>query len=126
MGHGYGSVPFMTADKLRRPFSAHSLYFETLSDSGLIGLGVLVWLLLSCLRRGHELMRLADDRLFRGIATGFLAVTVAVIVANVFGQRFAHRAITGTYFFLAGLVDRGIGLRREAIGVRGIKEVPTS
>jgi len=125
-GHGHASVPTMTAGKLSRPFSAHSLYMETLSDSGLIGLGVLLWLLAACVRRGRELLRLADDAFFRGLAIGFLSVTVAVIVANIFGQRFASRAITGTFFVLAGLVDRGIGLKREAAAVRSIKEVPAS
>jgi O-antigen ligase len=113
IGYGYGAVPILTADKLSRPFSAHNLYFETLGESGLVGLGVLAWLLWACLKSGRTLLSLADRPLFRGLAVGFLAVTVAVIVANVFGQRFAHRAITGTYFFIAGLVDRSIVLRRR-------------
>lgn len=39
---------------------------------------------------------------------------VALLVANVFGQRFAHMCIAGTYFFRADLVDRSIAIERES------------
>ena len=115
IGFGHGSVPLLTGPKLRRPFSAHSLYFETMSDSGILGLGVLVWLFLACFRSGRTLLKAAETPLDRGLAVGFLAVTVAIVVTNAFGQRFAHRAITGTYFFIAGLVDNRIRFAREAV-----------
>jgi O-antigen ligase len=115
VGFGHGSVPLLTGPKLRRPFSAHSLYFETMSDSGLMGLGVLLWLLVACFRSGRKLLRLAATPLDRGLAVGFLAVTIAIVVTNAFGQRFAHRAITGTFFLIAGLVDQRIRIAREAL-----------
>lgn len=114
IGHGFGSVPRMTEGRLAKPFSAHSLYFETLADIGLVGLGVVVWLFAACLRSGRRLRRLATDPLSKGLATGFVAATVALLVANVFGQRFSHRAIIGTYFFVAGLVDRAVMIREQA------------
>ena len=114
IGHGFGSVPSMTEGKLSRPFSAHSLYFQTLADSGLLGIIVLGWLFVACFRSGVELSKLGTTPLSRGLAIGFLAATVALIVANVFGQRFTHSTIAGTYFFMAGLVDRNIQLERRS------------
>jgi len=113
IGHGFGSVPSMTEGKLSKPFSAHSLYFETLADSGLLGIVVLFWLFVACFRSGAELLRIGSSQLTRGLSIGFLAATVALILANVFGQRFTHSTIAGTYFFLAGLVDRNIRIERQ-------------
>jgi O-antigen ligase len=113
VGFGYGSVPYLTAGKLSRPFSAHSLYFATLGETGLIGLAVLAWLMFACFASGKELLRVASTPGHRGLAIAFLGATVALLVANVFGQRFTHISIAGTYFFLAGLVDRGIAIERE-------------
>ena len=114
IGHGYASVPYLTAGELSRPFSAHSLYFETLGETGLLGIVVLFWLLFACLRSGRELLRVASTRTSRGLAVAFIGATVALIVANIFGERFTHISIAGTYFFLAGLVDRSIAIEHES------------
>jgi len=112
VGFGYGSVPYLTAGALSRPFSAHSLYFATLGESGLIGVAVLAWLIISLFASGRELLRVATTRLNRGLAIAFLGATVALLMANVFGQRFTHISIAGSFFFLAGLVDRNIQIER--------------
>lgn len=113
IGFGYGAVPYLTAGELSRPFSAHSLYFSTLGETGLVGVVVLFWLLWACVASGRELLRVASTPGIRGLAIAFLGATVALLVANVFGQRFTHISIAGTYFFLAGLVDRSIAIERE-------------
>lgn len=124
IGHGYGAVPYMTAKELDKPFSAHSLYFATLGEAGLLGLIALAWLLSACVASGRELLRVATTPENRGLAIAFIGATVALLVANVFGQRFTHISIAGTYFFLAGLVDRSIGIERETSqsNVVGAKE----
>ncbi|MBD3347916.1 MAG: hypothetical protein GF400_01820 [Candidatus Eisenbacteria bacterium] len=114
LGYGFASVPRLTVGEIGTPFSAHSLYFETLGDSGLIGLAALVWLLVACVRSGLDLMRRATTPLSRGLSVGFIAASVVLLLANVFGQRFLHRAIAGSYFLLAGLVDRSRILERRA------------
>ncbi len=117
-GFGFGSVPRLTLGRIGTPFSAHSLYFETLCDMGLIGIAALAWLLVACTRSGLELTRRATTPLTRGLAVGFVAATVVLLLANIFGQRFLHRSIAGSYFVLAGMVDRSILLEREAKSVR--------
>jgi O-antigen ligase len=121
IGYGYGTVPYLTRGSLNRPFSAHSLYFGTLGETGLVGLVILFWLISACARSGMELRRLASSRLNKGLATGFLAALAALLVANVFGQRFAHISIAGTFFFIAGLVDRSIMFERAARAPEGAK-----
>lgn len=110
VGFGYASVPYLTVNDLGRPWSAHSLYVDTLGSAGLLGIAVLGWLLFACLRSGRELLRVASTPTGRGLAIGFLGATVALVVANIFGERFTHISIAGTYFFLAGLVDRNIAI----------------
>ena len=110
IGYGYGAVPYLTAGELSKPFSAHSLYFATLGETGLVGMVVLLWLLFACLKSGSELIRTSSTPLMRGLGVGFIGASVALMVANVFGERFTHMSIAGTYFLLAGLVDRGIAI----------------
>ncbi|MFH1502396.1 MAG: O-antigen ligase family protein [Candidatus Eisenbacteria bacterium] len=117
-GFGFGSVPMLTLDRMGTPFSAHSLYFETLADMGLIGVAALAWLLVACTRSGFELARRATTPLTRGLAVGFIAATVVLLLTNVFGQRFLHRSIAGSYFVLAGMVDRSVLLEKDAAAHR--------
>jgi hypothetical protein len=117
-GYGFGSVPRLTLGRMGTPFSAHSLYFETLGDMGLIGVAALLWLLAACVRSGLELMRRATSPLTRGLAIGFVAASAVLLLANVFGQRFLHRSIAGSYFVLAGLVDRSILLEKDSASAR--------
>lgn len=114
IGYGYAAVPYITGKVLERPYSAHSLYVETAAQSGIIGLVVLFWLITACVRSGRELLTLSPGGTPRGLAVAFLAGTLALLLANVFGQRFTHMTVAGSYFFLAGLVDRSIALEREA------------
>jgi len=114
VGFGYGAVPYLTAGELDKRFSAHSLYFATLGEKGLLGLVVLFWLMWACFASGRELLRVATTPGSRGLAIAFIGATVALLVANAFGQRFTHISIAGTYFFLAGLVDRSIAIERDA------------
>jgi O-antigen ligase len=127
IGFGYGAVPYLTAGVLSKPFSAHSLYFATLGESGLLGVAVLVWLIAACFASGRELLRLSSDPTSRGLAIAFLGATVALVLANAFGQRFTHISIAGTYFFLAGLVDRSIQIEKtKLLPVVGEEEETTS
>jgi O-antigen ligase len=113
-GYGFGAVPRLTVGEIGRPFSAHSLYFETLGDMGLIGFAALLWLLVACVRSGFDLMRRATTPMSKGLSIGFIAASVVMLLTNVFGQRFLHRSIAGSYFLLAGLVDRSILMERRA------------
>jgi len=112
LGHGYGSIPYLTYGHLDKPWSAHSLYVETIGEMGLVGLVALIWLLTSCFRSGLTLLRSGPTAFDRRLAIGFLAATVALIITNAFGQRLTHVSIAGTYFFMAGFVDRSIALAR--------------
>jgi len=112
IGYGYASVPYLTGRVLDRPFSAHSLYVETAAQSGIVGLVVLFWLITACVRSGKELLAISPEGASRGLAVAFIAGTLALLLANVFGQRFTNMTVAGAYFFLAGLVDRSIALER--------------
>jgi len=124
IGHGYGTVPYLTMDEFDRPWSSHSLYVEVIAESGLIGFIVLIWLLAACVRSGKRLLRTSVDRFGRGLAIGFLSATAALIVANAFGQRFTHISIAGTYFYAAALVDRMTFIERDrqpALAGKGVE-----
>ncbi|MCD4690346.1 O-antigen ligase family protein [bacterium] len=126
IGHGYGTVPYLTMNKFDRPWSSHSLYVETMGEAGLIGFAVLIWLLTACVRSGFTLLRTTETKLGRGLAIGFLSATAALIIANIFGQRFTHISIAGTYFYGAALVDRMTIIERGRLSAAAGKGVGTS
>ncbi len=123
IGHGYASIPYLTSGRMDKPWSAHSLYVETAGEMGLVGLFALTWLFVVCVRSGRDLMGMASNALNKRVAIGFLAATVALLITNMFGQRLTHISIGGTYFFVAGLVDRCIYFERERRATRDAKGV---
>lgn len=123
IGHGYASIPYLTSEDMDKPWSAHSLYVETAGEMGLVGLFALTWLFVVCIGSGRELLRVSSNALNERVAIGFLAATVALLITNVFGQRLTHISIGGTYFFIAGLVDRCIYFERERRAAEDAKGV---
>jgi hypothetical protein len=55
-------------------------YFRTLVETGVVGLACFLWLVISLLRSAGDALALLRDPDDRGIAVGFLAGTVGILV----------------------------------------------
>lgn len=85
----------------------HNFYLKTAAEQGVIGLLVLSMVLLLALWSGWRLFRDGGSDFHRGLGLGFFACTIAVMITNVFGDRWSYFML-GSYFWIFwALVDRG-------------------
>ena len=86
----------------------HNFYLRMLSEQGILGITSFFIILLAAMRSGWRLYRKGQSEFHRGLGLGFMGCVVAILVTNVFGDRWSYFTL-GSYFFVAwGLVDRGI------------------
>lgn len=91
----------------------HNYYVLTLSEQGVIGIIMFLCILFASFRSGLKLYKIAKNPFNKGLALGFMGAVVALIIANMFGDRWSY-FVLGSYFWIFwGLVDRGILLSQK-------------
>jgi hypothetical protein len=93
---GYGVTGFRFLD---------TQYFRTLAETGLLGFATFLWLVATVLRSTAESLSLLRDADDRGVAIGFLAGTVGILV-HAFGSNtfIIIRIMEPFWFFMAVIV----------------------
>ncbi|HYA27263.1 MAG TPA: O-antigen ligase family protein [Acidobacteriota bacterium] len=86
----------------------HSFYMRTLSEQGIIGIGLFLILLARAFGSGWRLYRTGQTPFYKGMGLGFVACIVAASVSNLFGDRWSYFVLGGYLFVFWGLVDRAI------------------
>lgn len=102
IGMGFNVLPH-----LRTGRSTHNIYLETLAEQGIIGLGFLLIIMFLALKRGLRLFKKAEDKFLKGFGLGFSACIVAVIIGNLFGDRWTYLQLGAFFWVLLGMVERG-------------------
>lgn len=92
----------------------HNFYMKTAAEQGLIGLIVLALVLVRALVSGWRLYREGHTDFHRALGFGFVGCTVAVMVTNIFGDRFSYFVMATNYWIVWGMVDRSVTLARTA------------
>lgn len=118
-GVGFGAFGFTVTQSALR--DTHNFYMRTLSEQGIIGSILFLLVLVGALRSGWDLFRSAQTPFHRGLGLGFTACVIAVMVTNLFGDRWSYFSIGGYFFVLWGLVDRAIYMIAEQ---RAASETP--
>jgi len=93
--------------------NVHNFYLETAAEEGIVGLGLLAILFYKALASGWHLYRQGHSEPLRALGLGFIACTTAVMVTNVFGDRFTQIEVGSYFFLLFGAVDRARLLRSD-------------
>jgi hypothetical protein len=93
LGYGVTGAGFMDAQ-----------YARTLAETGVIGLAVFLWLVWSTLKSGLGSFRALRDPEERGLALGFLAGTVALLVHAIGANTFIIVRIMEPFWFFAAIV----------------------
>jgi O-antigen ligase len=88
----------------------HNVYLRTLAEQGIIGLGFLLTIMLLALKKGFNLYRKANDKFLKGLGLGFTACVLAVMVGNLFGDRWTHLPLGAYFWVFLGMVERGNAL----------------
>jgi hypothetical protein len=81
-----------------------SQYLRGLAETGLVGLFAFLWLQISLFRQARDVLSKTQDPLFKGVALGFLAGFIALIVHSIGTNTFIIVRIMEPFWFLAGMV----------------------
>jgi O-antigen ligase len=104
LGVGFDTFRYFRADEELQ--DTHNLYIRVQVETGILGLAVLGWLFLKSYLTGFRLYRKGKDPFLRAIGLGFSAYMVALVMANMFGDRWTYIALSGYTFTLLALTVR--------------------
>ena len=94
LGYGVTGFRFMDAQ-----------YFRTLVETGIVGLGCFLWLVITVLRSAGDSLALLRDPDDRGIAVGFLAGTIGILTHAIGSNTFIIvRVMEPFWFFMAVVI----------------------
>jgi putative inorganic carbon (HCO3(-)) transporter len=92
----------------------HNYFVKMLVETGVIGLLLFLWLLITLLNQGYRLFRRAQDPLFSALGLGLVGWVACAVVANLFGDRWSFLQVNGYMWVIAGLVCRAHALEQTA------------
>jgi len=83
---------------------AHNNFLDIAVSSGLLGLGVFLWLLIIIYKFVFHIFMYVEDGYFRGIAWGFLGSFTAFLIAGLSQYNFGDSEVVMLFYFLLGMV----------------------
>jgi O-antigen ligase len=107
LGGGFGMFSYFPSKEGIYYSDPHSSYVEILSELGIVGLAIFLYLLLAAFRSGWLLYKTSNDSFFKGLGLGFCACVIACATANLFGDRWSYIQLIGYFWIIWALVDRG-------------------
>lgn len=103
---GIGFNGFYFASEGLHLRNVHNYYLQTAAEQGIVGIVLLLALFGKAVHSGWRLYRDGDTDFFKAMGLGFVICVVAVMVTNVFGDRFSQLALGASFFVLFGMIDR--------------------
>ena len=112
-GVGYSGYSFSSGgeylangEELQSGQDVHSFYLRTLSETGVVGITLFLFLLLKAFFSGWRLWRIGLTPFQQGLGFGFMGCVLAMAVTNAFGDRWSYFTL-GSYFWIVwAMVDR--------------------
>ena len=83
---------------------AHNNFIDMAVDSGLLGLGIFIWLLVTIYKVGFHIFKELEEGYFKGIAWGFLGSLTAFLIAGLSQYNFGDSEVVMLFYFLLGMV----------------------
>lgn len=85
----------------------HNVYLKVLAEQGIVGLAFLLIIMVLAFFKGLRLYINTHDRFLKGLGIGFAACVIAVMVGNLFGDRWTHLPLAAYFWVFLGMVERG-------------------
>lgn len=118
-GVGFGGYSLSVLDKTGHPRDSHSIYLKTLSEQGIVGLALLLLVFCMAFYSGWKLFKMAKAPFQKGLGLGFLGCIVALMITNMFGDRWSYYVLATYFWVFWGLVDRLLVTSDIAIDTSG-------
>lgn len=84
--------------------NAHNNFIDMAVDSGLLGLGIFIWLLVTIYKVGFHVFKKLEEGYFKGIVWGFLGSFTAFLIAGLSQYNFGDSEVVMLFYFLLGMV----------------------
>lgn len=97
---------FRTFKSLGEKRDTHNLYLRTLAEEGIIGMGFLLIIMFFGVIKGYQFFRNNSDPFLKNLGLGFLACSIALMVSNMFGDRWTYLQLGSYFWVFLGMVDR--------------------
>ncbi|HTU66400.1 MAG TPA: O-antigen ligase family protein [Steroidobacteraceae bacterium] len=105
---GIGYQAFSVSVRIGGLNNVHNFYMQTAAEQGVIGLIFLALLILYSGFTGLRLFRSGVTPFQKGMGLGFMGAVAAIMISNVFGDRWSYFALGSMYWIMWGLVDRAL------------------
>jgi O-antigen ligase len=109
-----GGLTLSTGEKVPAGFDTHNYWMKLLCEQGVLGFTLFLFLLGGAFRSGWRLYKIGNSDFQRGLGFGFLGCVAAIVITNMFGDRWSYFALGGYFWIFWGLVDRGILISQSA------------
>lgn len=113
IGHGIGSF------KARVGMDTHGVYHRTLAEQGVIGIAIFMWVWATVLFMSGRLWLKGPNPEDRQYGIALMIATIALMIANIFGDRITHLPMIGQYWVLVGVGGR---LYANMVGVAALDD----
>jgi len=84
--------------------NAHNNFVDVAVDSGLLGLGIFIWLLVTIYKVGFHIFKELEDGYFKGFVWGFMGSLTAFLIAGLSQYNFGDSEVVMLFYFLLGMV----------------------
>lgn len=103
---GFGIVyrEYKPAEGRQLVCHAHNNFIDMAVDSGLLGLGIFIWLLITIYKVGFHIFKELEQGYFKGIAWGFLGSFTAFLIAGLSQYNFGDSEVVMLFYFLLAMV----------------------
>jgi O-antigen ligase len=105
---GIGYQGFSVSVRIGGLNNVHNFYMQTAAEQGVIGLIFFALLILYSGFTGLKLFRVGVTPFQKGMGLGFMGAVAAIMVSNVFGDRWSYFALGAMYWVMWGMVDRAL------------------
>ena len=103
---GIGTGGFFFATEGMQLRNVHNYFYQMAAEQGIAGLLVLASMFLKAAASGWSLYKKDLSGFQRGLGLGFVAAVSAMLVTNLFGDRFSQLEVGAYFWIFFGLVDR--------------------
>lgn len=104
-GLSTGGVRLESGEVMHKGQDVHNFYMRTLCEQGVIGLTVLIFLLYRAFKSGWRLYRKGLSQFDIALGFGFMGTVLALVVTNMFGDRWSYFSLGSYFWILWGMVD---------------------